>query len=560
MVVESGIPVGRLGGSHRKDRCAYRLWSTIALIAALNLSACVGPDFNAPAPPEVTSYTPGQEPKSFTAEHKTQHLDIHRELPAEWWELFHSPALNGLINRALHDNPTIESARAALRVAQANVYAEVGQLFPLATGNETSQGGKVATSPAGQNGGVSAPVVGPGSTNPTYYQLHTAQFTVAYTPDIWGGVRRQIENLETLKENQRFMNEATFLTLTSNIAAGAIQEASLRAQINTTERLIKISKDILGIIRLQLQAGQVSGLDVAAQEALVAQTEATLPPLRKALYQERDQLIVLSGHLPGEGLPERFEFKDLMLPHKLPMTLPSDLVSQRPDVRAAEENFHASCALVGVAIAARLPQVSLNGDIGRSGIALNQLFSNNPAFYFYTGIASATQVLFDGFTLQQRQRAAEAGVDEAGAQYRLAVITAYQNVADALYAIRYDTVALEKALLAETATKKTLDLTRTQLSQGQVAIQTVLGAQTSYLQASLTVIQAQANRLSDTVGLFQALGGGWWNRKLPPPTPEPQAWLASVVGPEPEPVAREYPGATIHDSRCPGSKERCPDL
>jgi NodT family efflux transporter outer membrane factor (OMF) lipoprotein len=534
----------------------------MALGAALSLDACVGPDFHAPEPPEVASYTPGQEPKSFTAQNKTQHLDIRRELPAEWWELFHSQGLNSLINRALHDNPNIEAARAALRVAQANVYAEAGQLFPLVTPNLTSQGGKVATTPGGAAGGVSAPVVGPNSSNPTYYQLHTAQFTVGYTPDIWGGVRRQIENLEALKENQRFMNEATFLTLTSNIAAGAIQEASLRAQIGATESLIKISKDILRIIRLQFQAGQVSGLDVAAQEALVAQTEATLPPLRKALHQERDALIVLSGHLPGEGLPERFEFTGFTLPRKLPMTIPSDLVSQRPDVRAAEETFHAACALVGVAIANRLPQASLTGDIGRSGIAFNQLFSNNPAFYFYTGIASATQVLFDGFTLQQRQRAAEAGVDEAGAQYRLAVITAFQNVADALYAIRYDTAALEKALEAQVATKKTLDLTRAQLAQGQIAIQTVLGAQTAYLQASLTVIQAQANRLSDAVALFQALGGGWWNRKLPPPTPEPQAWLASVVGPEPEPVAREYPGATIHDSRCwaGAPKEKCPEL
>ena len=231
-------------------------------------------------------------------------------------------------------------------------------------------------------------------------------------------------------------------------------------------------------------------------------------------------------------------------------------------MRAAEENFHAACALVGVAIANRLPQVSLTGDIGRSGTPINQLFSNNPAFYFYTGIASASQVLFDGFTLQQRQRAAEAGVDEAGAQYRLAVLTAFQNVADALYAIRYDAAALQKALLAETATAKTLQLTQTQLTQGQVAIQTVLGAQTTNLQASLAVIQAQTNRLTDTVALFQALGGGWWNRQLPPHLPEPQAWLASVVGPEPEPIAREYPGATVSESRCPVdvSKEKCPEF
>lgn len=529
------------------------------LCAALSLSACVGPDFQPPEPPDIASYTPERQPQSFSAQGKNQHLDISRQLPAEWWELFHSPALDSVINRALHDNPNIEAARAALRVAQANVYAEVGQLFPLATGNITSEGGKVATTPNGENGGVAAPVVGQGSSNPTYYQLHTAQFTVSYVPDIWGGVRRQIENLEAVKQNQRFMNEATFLTLTSNIAAGAIQEASLRAQISTTERLITIYKDILAKIVLQQQAGQVSGLDVAAEEALVAQTEATLPPLRKALAQQRDQLIVLSGHLPGEGLPETFEFSNLKLPRTLPVLIPSDLVSQRPDVRAAEESFHAACALVGVAIANRLPQVSLTGDIGRSGTSINQLFSNNPAFYFYTGIASASQVIFDGFTLQQRQRAAEAGVDQAAADYRLAVLTAFQNVADTLYAIRYDTDSLKKAILAEKATAKTLQLTRTQLSQGQVAIQTVLGAETSNLQASLTVIQAQANRYIDTVGLFQALGGGWWNRNLPPPTPEPQAWLASVVGPRPEPVAREYPGATVAETRClvKSSTEKC---
>jgi NodT family efflux transporter outer membrane factor (OMF) lipoprotein len=527
----------------------------------LSLDACVGPDFQPPEPPVIGSYTPERQAAKYAAQGRTQHLDISRDLPAEWWELFHSPALNSLVNRAIHDNPNYQAAQAALRVAQANVYAEVGQLFPFAEADLTSQGGKVATTPGGQNGGVAAPVVGPNSSNPSYYQLHTAQVTVTYTPDIWGGVRRQIENLEALKENQRFMNEATFLTLTSNIALGAIQEASLRAQIRTTERLIVISKDILGKIRLQQQAGQVSGLDVAAQEALVAQTEATLPPLRKALAQQRDQLIVLSGHLPGEGLPEKFEFTALSLPRRLPVLLPSDLVSQRPDVRAAEENLHATCALVGVAIANRLPQINLTGDIGRSGTQFNQLFSNNPAFFFYTGIASASQVLFDGFTLQQRQRAAEAGVDQAAADYRLAVLTAFQNVADALYAIRYDTLSLQKAIAAETATEKTLQLTRTQLGQGQVAIQTVLSAQSTNLQASLIVIQAQANRYSDTVALFQALGGGWWNRAIAPHLSEPQAWLVSVVGSRPEPIAREYPGATVNESRClvDVSTGKCPE-
>ncbi len=354
---------------------------------------------------------------------------------------------------------------------------------------------------------------------------------------------------ELLRDNQRFQSEATFLTLTSNVALGAIQEASLRAQIKVTEKLIVIAKDILDKIKLQKNLGQLTEIDVAGQEALVAQTEATLPPLRKALAQNCDLLTVLSGHLPGEGLPEKFEFSGLRLPRTLPVSLPSKLITQRPDVRAAEENMRAASALIGAAIANRLPQFSLNGMIGRQGTEFANLFSNNPAFYFYTGIANASQVIFDGFTLQQRQRAAEAGLDEAAAQYRLAVLTAFQNVADTLYAIKNDTAGLEKAVLAEIAAKKTLDLTRIQLTQGQIAVQQLLSAQTTYLQAQLTVIQAEQNRYSDSVALFQALGGGWWNRDAPAAINEPEAWLVSVIGIEPDPNAIAYPGATKYNAR-----------
>jgi len=528
-------------------KAALKVGWAMGIAGCLGLSSCVGPDFELPKTPEIFSFTPDRLPASNSAGGKTQRLEIGNRLPADWWALFHSNALNGLVERALRDNPNVDAAQAALRVAQANVYAEVGQLFPLATGDYQGTGGKVAT-----NGvtGAAAPVVGPAvQPNPVYYSLHTAQFTVNYVPDIWGGTRRQIENLEALKQNQRFTNEATFLTLTSSVALGAVQEASLRGQIAVTERLIKIAKEILEKVRYQFVQGQVSQLDVATQEALVAQTEATLPPLRKALAQNRDSLTVLSGHLPGEGLPERFEFTELKLPRTLPVSLPSELIAQRPDVRAAEENMHAACALVGVAIANRLPQFAVTGDIGRQGAQFANLFSTNPAFYFYTGIANASQTIFDGFTLQQRQRAAEAGFDQVAAQYRLAVLTAFQNVADALYAIRHDTVGLQKALLAETAAKKSLDLTRLQLNEGQVSAPQLLAAQTTYLQASLVVIQAQTNRYSDTVGLFQALGGGWWNRPAPPHAGEPKAWLTSVTGIKPAPIATEYPGATRNEER-----------
>lgn len=521
-------------------KTAVRTGWAMGIAICLGLQSCVGPDFELPKSPQGIAYTPDRLPSKLSADGKTQKIVYSDALPGEWWTLFHSPALNSLVLRALRDNPNVDAAQAAMRVAQSNAYAEVGQLFPLATGNYQATGGKVSSE-------VSSPL---SVSTAQFFTLHTAQLTVSYVPDVWGGTRRMIENLEAVKENQRFMNEATFLTLTSSIALGAIQESSLRGQIAVTERLIKIAKEILEKVRYQFEQGQVSGLDVATQEALVAQTEATLPPLRKALAHQRDALIVLSGHLPGEGLPERFEFTGLKLPRALPVSLPSDLIAQRPDVRAAEENMHAACALVGVAIANRLPQFQLTGDIGREATLFPPLFSGNPAFLFYTGLASASQTLFDGFTLQQRQRAAEAGFDQVAAQYRLTVLTAFQNVADALYAIRHDTAGLQKALLAETAAAKALKLTRLQLEQGQVAAPQLLAAQTTYLQTSLTVIAAQANRYSDTVALFQALGGGWWNRAAPPHVPEPQSWLASVTNSGPPPVAAEWPGATKNETRC----------
>ena len=519
-------------------RAAFKLGWAAGLAACFALPSCVGPDFALPAAPEIAAFTPDRQPADNSAGGTAQRLEIGNKLPADWWALFHSNALNALVERALRDNPNIPAAQAALRVTQANVYAEAGQLLPTAGGNYQGTGGLAASQ-------VSSPL----ASGANYYTLHTGQFTVSYVPDIWGGTRRQIENLEALKDNQRFANEATFLTLTSSVALGAIQEASLRGQIGVTERLIGISKGILEKVRLQKDLGQATGLDVASQEALAAQTEATLPPLRKALAIQRDALIVLSGHLPGEGLPERFDFAGLKLPRSLPVSLPSELVVQRPDVRAAEENLHAASALIGVAIANRLPQFSINGDIGRQGTALANLLSASPQFFFYTGLASASQTIFDGFTLQQRQRAAEAGFDQVAAQYRMAVLTAFQNVADALYAIRHDTVGLQKAILAEAAAKKSLDLTRVQLAEGQVPFQQVLTAQTTYLQASLAVIQAQANRYSDTVGLFQALGGGWWNRQAAPHVEQPKAWLASVTGVQPDPITTEYPGASQNETR-----------
>jgi NodT family efflux transporter outer membrane factor (OMF) lipoprotein len=223
-------------------------------------------------------------------------------------------------------------------------------------------------------------------------------------------------------------------------------------------------------------------------------------------------LTALTGHFAGEGLSERFDFNALKLPNDLPVSLPSRIIEQRPDVRAAEANVHSASALIGVAVANRLPQFNITGNVGKQAEAFENLFNPSPAFLFWTISGTVTKVLFDGFTLEQKQRAAEAGLDQALALYRSAVIVAFQNVADALQALEHDAETLGAALKAEQAADKYLRIVREQLRLGAVSSLQVLSAQQLYLQAQLSVVQAKANRYADTVALFQALGGGWWSR------------------------------------------------
>jgi NodT family efflux transporter outer membrane factor (OMF) lipoprotein len=482
-----------------RTRCVTGALSVLAVSACL--SACaVGPDFKIPPAPQV-QLTPTPLKSPGTAGGHTQRFAKGIDIPGAWWMLFHSRGLNDLIERALRDNYDLKTAQAALRVAHANVEAQRGAFFPTIQANYNALRQK-----------ASADVSPPGPTTSPYLGLHTAQLTINYVPDVFGLNRRTVESLEAQTEMQRLQLEATYLTLTANIALGVVQEASVRGQIDATEKIIKIEKDLLVFLKQQLNAGQVSEVDVAAQEAALAQAEETLPPLQKALVVQRDQLVAFSGHLAGEGLPERFDFAGLRLPKELPVSISSHIVEQRPDVRAAEANLHSAAALVGVAIANRLPIFNLSGDVGRMASQFPNLFNPSPAFLFWTLAGSVTQTVFDGFTLEQRQRAAEAGWEQAADMYGSTVVTAFQSVADALQMVALDGDNLRAAIAAERAADKSLRLTREQLELGQVSALQLLNAQQVYFTALLAVVQARASWYSDTIGLFQALGGGWWNR------------------------------------------------
>jgi NodT family efflux transporter outer membrane factor (OMF) lipoprotein len=468
-------------------------------------SCAVGPDFRIPDPPSITSYLPKGLLSGSPGGERIAGQKVLRgaDIPARWWELFHSRHLNDLVEDGIARNADLEAAEAAIRVAQANALAQRGALFPVVGGNFDATRQKTATQSVTTNAANGASI----------YNLFTAQLTVTYVADVFGGQRRQIESLDAVVDVQTFQREAVYLTLTSNIAVAAIQEASLRGQIAATNRIIRLQSDLLGILQRQFDRGQIAQPDVVAQETAVAQAKLLLPPLEKQLAQQRDLLAFLTGRFPSEAVAAAFQLASFRLPRSLPLSVPADLVRQRPDVRVAEASLHAANAQIGVALANRLPQITLNGNVGSTSLALAKLFS--PGTGFWTIAGGAAQTLVDFGTLENKQRAAEAATQQAAAQYRGVVLAAFQNVADALRALQADARAVAAAAAAEASASRNIDLIRRQVEQGQVSVPILLAAQQAYLQTSLARVQAEAARLADTVALFQALGGGWWNRPDP---------------------------------------------
>lgn len=461
----------------------------------------VGPDFKPPVAPVTDRYTAeplaqAQTQTQDTAGVAVQRFVDGRTIPEKWWSVFQSAPLDAMVRQALAANADVEAARASLRIAQENVLAQQGTFFPTVGAQFTPTRQSVATS-------LASPVASGGN----LYSLHTAQLNIAYAPDVFGGNRRQLESLQSLSDVQRFQLEAAQLTLTANLVATVIQRAAVRAQIDATREIVALADSQLTMVRRQQALGQVGTADVAAQQALLAQLEATLPPLQKQQAQQRNLLAVLLGRLPSDADIPEIGLDALQLPGELPLSLPSQLVVQRPDVRAAEAQWHAANAQIGVALAARLPNFELTANIGTTALRLSQLATAGTAFW---GIgANLVQPLFDAGTLMHRQRAAEATQAQAAAQYRSTVLGAFQNVADTLNAIQADAATLAAQSRAEQAAARSFDIARAQRDAGATGSFAVLVAQQALRQAAIARIQAQSARLADSVALFQALGGGW---------------------------------------------------
>jgi NodT family efflux transporter outer membrane factor (OMF) lipoprotein len=472
-------------------------WHRFPCLTVLALSGCaVGPNFHHPAEPATDHYTAQPLPATpATSDRPAQQFVVGQNAPADWWKGFGSSELDALVDKALHANPTVQAAEASLRQANEYVAAQRGAYFPTVQGSLAASRNRNAVQ-------VLAPTLTSGAAT---FNLYTPQLTVSYVPDLLGGNRRQVESLQAQADASRFEYDAAYITLATNVVSTAIQEAGLRAQVEATQQVIALERESLSVMRRQLALGAIAEGDVVAQEAALAQLESTLPPLQKSLDQQHDMLAVLTGQLPSEAPVSEIKLDQLTLPLTIPVGVPAQLVERRPDVRAADAQLHAATAEVGVAIANMLPQITLTGAIGNASTNISSLFTS--ATEFWSAGASLSQTLFAGGTLYHRERAARAGLDVAGAQYRTAVLTAFQNVADSLRALAADQDEVQAEDRAYSASLESLNIARQQVNLGAVGYLALLIAQQTYQQAIIGRAQALTNQYADTAALYQALGG-----------------------------------------------------
>ena len=477
---------------------------SLLLVAMAALGGCaLGPDFHHPDAPPAASYdTDPAQPATVATSGPggaAQQFVAGQDIPAQWWTLFHCQALDQLIQQALVNSPTVQAAQAALRQSRQTMVGEEGSvLYPTVSAQAGVNRERISGIQLGQPGGGED------------LSLYNASVNVSYNISAFGaGARRELESLQAQIDYQSFQLRAADLALSANLTTAAIQEASLKAQLDATQSIITDLQKQLDVAKNQLDIGAISRSALLAQQTQLAQTIATLPPLQQALDKARHQLTLLAGKLPGDPSVPEFSLSDFTLPEQLPVSLPSQLVRQRPDILAADAQLHAASANVGVATAAQYPQISLSASYGGEALSAGKVL--NAGNTVWSLGADVLQPIFNGGALRAQKRAAIAAYDQANAQYRETVLLAFANVADSLRALDTDARSLQAQTDAAGSSKDALDISRQQLQSGSISYLTLLDAERQYQQTSVALAQAQASRYADTAALFQAMGGGWWN-------------------------------------------------
>jgi len=491
------LPRNRRAGTCRPARDYLLATLCVSLCCCLNACA-LGPDFVRPTAPATQRYTYEKEPaQTIVAEGGAQRFEHGARIAADWWRLFGCPKLDAVVMQSVASNPTLQAAQATLRQSQDNLRAGYGIFYPQL--GASFQPTRQQFSPARFGA----------STGSSIFSLYTLSTTVTYVLDVFGGERRTIEGLGAQVDVQYYNAQGSYLTLSGNIVNAMVAEAAYTAEIEATQQLIGFLDEQASVTSAQARAGVVPYANLLSIQTQLATTEATLPPLRQQLSHTRHLLATLAGLAPADWTPPRVTLSELKLPDHLPVSLPSDLVRQRPDILMAEAQLHSASAQIGVATAAMFPSFELNGEYGLNSTTLSALFAGSAAFW--TMGASLATPLIQGPTLWYQRKAAIDAYHQALANYRQTVLAALAQVADALDGLQHDAEAVHAQSQALNSAAEALHLIQANYQAGTVNYLQVLIADYQYQQATLGYIQAAGQRFQDTAALFVALGGGWWN-------------------------------------------------
>ena len=485
-----------------KFRLLVQRGAHLAVIVVMFGGCAVGPNFVRPAPPDTDRYTRElQSEATVSANGQAQHFKPSDTLIADWWKLFESAELNATVNKAIANNPTLQASEASLASSQDNMRAGYGVFFPQI---QAGVGASRQRSSSLQQGS---------QTSGRIFNLVTLSSTISYAIDVFGGARRSVESLRAQADFQRYENVAAYLILSSNVVNTSIARAAYYEEICTTKQLIKLEKQQLRLTQAQVRAGTSPYVNILSIESLIAANQALLAPLEQNLSQAEHLLATLEGEFPSKAdLPE-INLNKFSLPIDLPVSLPSDLVNQRPDILAAEAQMHVASAKIGVATALMFPSFSLNGTFGTSGTNFGNLTASSGKFWSIGPVA--TIPLFQGTTLWFGRKAAIDVYQQSRANYRQTVLSAFEQVADSLKALEHDAEALQAQVEAKHAAGEALKLLQANYHAGLIDYLAVLTADVQYHETSIAYLQAVAQRYQDTVALFVALGGGWWNAQIP---------------------------------------------
>lgn len=493
-----------MGCRYAVRRSAPRVLVAVGLVSILGvvglgiMGCSVGPDFVRPDPPPVRHYTMGAETtETVLTDGQAQRFEEGAAVAADWWRLFNSSRLDDLIKEALANNQTLQAAQARLRQSQHILRAGYGIFYPQLDAG------------FGASRLKSSQVLVSGNTGSSIFNLYTLTGTVGYALDVFGGNRRTVENLQAQVDFQRYTVLGTYLALSGNVVNTVIAAVAYRAQIEATEQIISAQKEQIRIAEAQVEAGTVPYVNVLSIKSQMAAIEATIPQLRQKLGQAEHLLASLVGRAPAEWVPPQFDLEELKLPGDLPITLPSELVRQRPDILAAEAQLHSASAEIGVATAALFPSFNLNGTYGLNSTSMSDLLKSSSSFWSLG--ANIAAPIFHGGTLLSQQQAATEAYQVFLANYRQTVLSAFTQVADALQALGYDAETLRSQSQALDTAEEALRLIEANYQSGVASYLQVLVANNQYHQAKIGYLQARAQRFQDTVALFIALGGGWWN-------------------------------------------------